>query len=237
MVTDTYTMKSELPYSTELRTSSVLDILEKFLAPNDGESAHDFRERLQARLYNRAKPNFHIKLSESFHLSYVNQRDGHGTQHYWMVHYDDVLKAQIEALAKGSSLTVANRTQGAENAPFEFGGLYLRSEAEMAIAEELNRRDVLFFANVRGRVSTNSSPVSEHQSNGRVELDFLVFVKGKAIALEVDGRQHNEQRNRDYAKDRLMLREGIPTARFTAQECLNSSVAVVDEFLFLFGKS
>lgn len=28
-----------------------------------------------------------------------------------------------------------------------------------------------------------------------------------------------------------MLREGLPTARFTAQECINSSVSVVDEFL------
>ena len=61
-----------------------------------------------------------------------------------------------------------------------------------------------------------------------------MFVNGEAIILGVDGKQHNERRNRVYAKDRLMFREGIATARFTAQEYLNTSVAVVDEFLALF---
>ncbi|MGB2925494.1 MAG: DUF559 domain-containing protein [Limnothrix sp.] len=106
----------------------------------------------------------------------------------------------------------------------------------MAIAEELNNRGILFFANVRGRVSTAQSPISELQSNGRVELDFLVFKDGKAIILEVDGRQHNDggARDRDYAKDRLMLREGIQTARFTAKECLSGTVDVINEFLSLY---
>jgi len=35
--------------------------------------------------------------------------------------------------------------------PLEWGGLYLRSEAEMRIAQALNETEVLFFANARGR--------------------------------------------------------------------------------------
>jgi hypothetical protein len=226
----------KLPYSLELRTTNILDILSVFLMPHENEDNQDFRERLQQRLYNRCRPGFYHEMNEHFYLAYGDQRDGHGTQHYWRVFYDDTLKQQVESLAKGFAITAPRTFGGGENAPFEWGGLYLRSSAELAIAEELDRRGVLFFANVRGRVSTNKSPISELQSNGRVEIDFLVFNNGKAIILEVDGRQHNENgaRVRDYAKDRLMLREGIQTARFTAQECLNATVDVVNEFLSCF---
>ena len=56
------------------------------------------------------------------------------------------------------------------------------------------------------------------------------------MILEVDGQQHKEgsQTIRDYVRDRLMLREGIPTARFTGQECLEKPDQVVQEFLNLF---
>lgn len=56
------------------------------------------------------------------------------------------------------------------------------------------------------------------------------------MILEVDGQHHQEGTNtiRDYVRDRVLLREGIPTARFTAQECLNQTSDVVTEFLELF---
>jgi hypothetical protein len=38
----------------------------------------------------------------------------------------------------------------------------------------------------------------------------------------------------DDVRDRLLLREGIPTARFTAQECDEHPDEVVAEFLNLF---
>lgn len=226
----------KLPYTLELRTSSVLDILSEFLTPHDDEDNQGFRDRLQQRLYNRCRPNFYFEMNEHFHLAYGDQRDGHGTQHYWRIFYDDTFKEKVESLAKGFAITARRTLGGGENAPFEWGGLYLRSPAERAIAEELNRRGILFFANVRGRVSTDKSPISELQSSGRVELDFLVFKNGKAIILEVDGSQHNvgNARNRDYAKDRLMLKESLPTARFTAQECLNGTTDVITEFLSLY---
>jgi hypothetical protein len=54
--------------------------------------------------------------------------------------------------------------------------------------------------------------------------------------LEVDGQHHQngEQTLRDYVRDRVLLREGIPTARFTAEDCFNRSAEVVDEFLGMF---
>ena len=55
------------------------------------------------------------------------------------------------------------------------------------------------------------------------------------MILEVDGQQHREgsQTIRDYVRDRVLLREGIPTARFTAQECINKTADVITEFLKL----
>jgi len=109
--------------------------------------------------------------------------------------------------------------------------MYFRSKVEMKVAQELDKRGVTFFANVRGRYSLEGSPVSKDLLNGRVELDFLVFHQGKCAILQVDGPQHKGQRERDYAGDRLMLCEGIPTVRFTAKECHEKTADVVTEFL------
>lgn len=56
------------------------------------------------------------------------------------------------------------------------------------------------------------------------------------MILEVDGQHHQEatQTIRDYVRDRVLLREGIPIARFTAQECMTRTADVVTEFLELF---
>ena len=105
----------------------------------------------------------------------------------------------------------------------------------MKVAQELDQRGVTFFANVRGRYSLQGSPVSKELLNGRVELDFLVFHRGKCAILQIDGPQHKGQRERDYAGDRLMLREGIPTMRFTAKECHEKTADVVTEFLGVLG--
>jgi len=114
--------------------------------------------------------------------------------------------------------------------------MYFRSDAEIAIAQALVDAKVLFFANARGYVSGDRSPVSASKITGRIEIDFLVFKDGKCICLEVDGSQHNRKGKieRDYVRDRLVLKEGIPTVRFTAKECFNQPKRVVEEFLNLF---
>ncbi|MBL1211540.1 DUF559 domain-containing protein [Geminocystis sp. GBBB08] len=94
----------------------------------------------------------------------------------------------------------------------------------------------MFFANVRGMVNTASSPISKNQTTGRLEIDFFVFDGGKCFSIEVDGNHHQQigQVNRDYARDRLLLREQIPTARFTADECYQQPEQVVSEIIALF---
>jgi very-short-patch-repair endonuclease len=66
-----------------------------------------------------------------------------------------------------------------------------------------------------------------------VEVDFLLFHQGKWLILEVDGQHHLEegQKVRDYARDLMLLRAGLPTVRFTGRDCLEHPEAVVAECL------
>ena len=142
-------------------------------------------------------------------------------------------------MTKSNALVVSqspsNQANSGVRAPLEWGGMYFRSRVEMKVAQELDKRGITFFANVCGRYSLDGSPVSRDLLNGRVELDFLVFHRGKCAILQVDGPQHKGQRERDYAGDRVLLREGIPTARFTDKECRERTGEVVTEFLGLLG--
>jgi protein associated with RNAse G/E len=92
---------------------------------------------------------------------------------------------------------------------YEWGGIYFRSQVEIRIAQELDKRGVLFFGNVRGRFNLDDSPVSKDLLNGRVELDFLVFHQGKCLILEIDGVHHKKQVERDYSRDRVLLKQGM----------------------------
>ena len=174
-----------------------------------------------------------MRLGDSLHLGYAGQPDGHGSQHQWRLFYDERLKARLEAIATGSPMSGSQSGNGAGSGVIEWGGLYLRSEAELRIAKALDQQEILFFANARGRVSLMDAPVSNDQSNGRMEADFMIFHQGKCLILEVDGQHHSEggQTIRDYARDRMLLRAGLPTVRFTGRDCLDRPQAVVAECL------
>ncbi|MBD2075389.1 DUF559 domain-containing protein [Phormidium sp. FACHB-592] len=61
----------------------------------------------------------------------------------------------------------------------------------------------------------------------------MVFCQGKCLILEVDGQHHAEagQAIRDYASDRVLLRSGVPTVCFTAQDYFKRPQTVVSELL------
>lgn len=242
---------SNLPYRLELRTSILLNVLLELFSSRISQSGKrsDIKKKITSWLYVRTRPGFYIELSSNhLHLAYADQRDGHGSQHWWRLFFDEHHREKIELTSRSTALTISdgetqrvNETipqaeRASVNPPKEWGGMYFRSEPEIKIAEKLDRAGVLFFANARGRISKEGSPVSCHQMTGRLEVDFLVFFQGKYMILEVDGQQHQngEQTLRDYVRDRVLLREGIPTARFTAEDCFNRSAEVVDEFLGMF---
>jgi very-short-patch-repair endonuclease len=158
--------------------------------------------------------------------------------------YDEQWQQLVEKVLKSTSITVERKRcsqdgfQDSYQAPIEWGGMFFRSQAELKLAEALDRRQVLFFANIRGRISSHQAPISDRSQfqNGRIELDFFVLYQGKYMVLEVDGKHHagELQKHRDYVRDRLLLKEGIVTVRFTAQECLHRPDDVITEFLNLF---
>lgn len=178
-----------------------------------------------------------MELSESLHVAYAGQPNGHRTQHRWRLFFDERLKDRIEVIFHGAALTASSHQdashKGSGHYSKEWGGLYLRSEAEVRIAEALDQTGVLFFANARGRVGLQHTLISNDQLTGRVEADFLVFHQGRCMVLEVDGKHHLEegQATRDYARDRVLLRSGVPTVRFTGRDCLDRPNEVVSEFL------
>lgn len=220
----------ELPYNIQIPTSRLLDILTS-LAPGfqqlSASERRSWRNQMTRKLYPWSRPGFYKRLNDALHLEYAGQPDGHGSQHQWRLYFDDRLRDRLEPYTSSES-----RQGGRENL-IEWGGLYFRSEAELRIARILDQEEVLFFANTRGRVGLVDAPVSNDQSNGRIEADFLLFYQGRCLILEVDGQHHLEggQTVRDYARDRMLLRAGLPTVRFTGRDCLDRPQAVVAECL------
>ncbi|MGC1306612.1 MAG: hypothetical protein WA885_05235 [Phormidesmis sp.] len=162
--------------------------------------------------------------------------------------FDDSLRELVERAASSTALAIGTK-QRQEDArhtsqgtpPICWSGMYFRSNAELMIAKVLQQRGVLFFANSQGTASLKGLPVTmdAHGMVERLEADFLVFLNGQCICLEVDGRQHQQTEHayRDFAKERVLLREKIPTVRFPAQECLVRPGEVITEFLTLFATS
>ena len=225
----------ELPFNIQIPTSRLLDILTS-LSPEfqqlSSQQKREWRTKLGRKLYPWTRPGLYKRLGESLHLGYAGQPDGHGTQHHWRLFYDDRLKERLEPMGVGST-SGSRGSNPTGQGTIEWGGLYLRSEAELRIAKALDQQEILFFANARGRVSLLDAPVSNDQSNGRVEADFMIFHQGKCLILEVDGQHHLEggQATRDYVRVRMLLRAGLPTVRFTGRDCLDRPQAVVAECL------
>lgn len=232
----------KLPHYLELRTSLLLDCLQALLPKTAGKQN---RKRLSASLASRARLGMYLEINEKLHLAYADQRDGRGSQHWWRLFFDDALREAVERATNSTAFAVGTQQQreevrhASQRAPsLGWSGMYFRSRAEVMIAKALQERGVLFFANSQGTGSLKGLPVTTDTYGmvERLEADFLVFRGGQCICLEVDGRQHQQTEHafRDYAKERMLLREQIPTVRFPAQECLVRPEQVVTEFLNLF---
>jgi hypothetical protein len=106
--------------------------------------------------------------------------------------------------------------------------LRFRSNTEIRIAKELDRRKVLFFPNCMARLG-----FKERENR---EPDFLVCYEGKWGILEVDGPDtHPPSRAaEDHERDRLFKQHGILLIEhFDASECWENADGVVKKFLEL----
>lgn len=222
-----------LPYFIELRTTSLTDVLNKFFSGFSRKSIANW-------ISVRTKPGFYYEFDKHLHIAFCDQRDGHGTQYWWLLFFDDFYKKYLLEHTKVEVQNVKSKTSKDNDTEHQWGGLNFRSKSEVRIAHALYEQKVLFFANPRGFMDFTNLPITSlnNKPKDKVEVDFLVFKGQRSMILEVDGLQHNksEQANRDYMRDRVLLRDGIPTVRFKAQECYNHPIQVVEEFLNLFDK-
>jgi hypothetical protein len=129
----------------------------------------------------------------------------------------------IDYLRKGNV-----HNQVAENEPVVvWNNLRFRSKTERVIAEELDKRGILFFPNCMVRLGAPANRTNR-------EPDFLICHKGKWGILEVDGEPFHTSAAKDHDRDRLFKQHGIKVIeRYDAHRCYNSPSLVVDEFLLL----
>jgi len=105
-----------------------------------------------------------------------------------------------------------------EETIYHWNGLRFRSDAQIKIAQALDRAGVLFFPNSKARITTTEG--RENQ-----EADFLIFQNGKWGILEVDGEVDEE-------RDRILQSHGIPIIQhYDSTSCSEQPDLVVQEFL------
>ncbi len=189
---------------------------------------------------NVAKDRTPKAFGTGYQIMYLGQPGGKGSQHQWNIQginkQYQVNLAEAVRLAQSGSKTAIAVSQNGFQASQPLGdveedilwnSLVFRSPAELKIAEVLEARGLLFFANARGRV-LNRLGVTETR-----EPDLLVIYRGEVRILEVDGREFHPSAAEDHKRDRTFERHGIRTYRFTAAECMKDPESVVDEFLEL----
>ena len=110
----------------------------------------------------------------------------------------------------------------------DFKWFEFKNDAELAVAEELTKRNILFFCNAKCLITNR---FNKHE---KMSPDFLVIYQGKARILEIDGAEYHKNHFTDYRRDRLFERHGLRITRYTYDECIADSKRVVDEFLELF---
>jgi hypothetical protein len=92
----------KLPLFQEMQTGKLMDVLQAFVPSSKQEKG--LRTRINKWLYPKTRPGYYLEIDDHLHLAYANQRDGHGTQHYWRIFYSDRYKGKIEQALRGEPL-------------------------------------------------------------------------------------------------------------------------------------
>ncbi len=103
-------------------------------------------------------------------------------------------------------------------------GFTLRSHSEVKIAKSLDYKGILFLADPKIRLKTET-----HRQTR--EVDFLVQYQGKWGILEVDGPHHQQSTEADQWRDARLTEHGLLVVRFPADQCYRQPDIVVETFL------
>jgi hypothetical protein len=145
-----------------------------------------------------------------------------------MININDQWRHELLALLRGDTVTNQGLHFTSNRPILTWNNLRFRSQTEIRIAQELDRRRVLFLPNCLARLG-----LRERQNR---EADFLICAEGKWGILEVDGDlAHPPTRTADdHERDRLFQAHGILLAQhFAASECWQNADRVVTKFLAL----
>jgi hypothetical protein len=117
--------------------------------------------------------------------------------------------------------------------------LRFRSRGEVAIYDELKRRNVLFFPNPAAVLGTTQAEWGKKVE--KREPDFLICYKGKWGILEINGDDFHTgivQTAKDHDRARLFNHYGVFFIQaYPLERCKKQASDVVDEFLQLLDKS
>jgi hypothetical protein len=137
------------------------------------------------------------------------------------------LNSTVDNISIENQATEASK----ESKEIPWRGFRFRSQSEVRIAQQLDRRKVLFFPNCKARLGFR-----ERENR---EPDFLVCYEGKWGILEVDGEDSHPHGRaaEDHERDRLFKQHGILLVEhFDAGECWENADGVVKKFLELLRK-
>jgi hypothetical protein len=111
-----------------------------------------------------------------------------------------------------------------------YNNIKFASRSEIRVAQELEKRKVLFFPLPLAVRAETGDLYRDHK-----EPDFLVCVDSTWGILEV--AYHPDRYEKDAERDAWFQKSGILCVRhYTAERCYNSSATVVDEFLDILKK-
>lgn len=126
---------------------------------------------------------------------------------------------------KGANQALVSDIAGDGRPLHKWNELRYASASEIRIAQELEKRKVLFFPLAVGVRAETGKNWQDHR-----EVDFLICENGAWGILEV--AYHPNRYEQDAEKDLWFKRSGILCIQhFTAERCYNESAKVVTEFL------
>jgi hypothetical protein len=155
-----------------------------------------------------------------------------------LVHDDSLFRFELKVKVVRPE---EQRTTGINNCFFNqertipHDGLRFRSKGEIAIYEELKRRNVLFFPNPAAVLGTVGTEFGARVA--KKEPDFLICYKGKWGILEINGDDYHNgvvQTARDHDRARQFQHYGVFFIQaYDLNRCKKDPMGVVDEFLKL----
>lgn len=143
----------------------------------------------------------------------------------------DVVKELIINAEHPNQGTITEKVFSREGKPIlTYNEMKFGSRSEIRIAQELERRKVLFFPLPLAVRADTGTMYKDHR-----EVDFLICLDGAWGILEV--AHHVDRYEKDSEKDAWFKTSGIlHVQHYTAERCYNESSQVVDEFLNILAK-